>query len=492
MISLKNIKNLNKYLSPALLSVILCAIITGILLFIPPINGLADNGDFYRAMLSEGIYRLPLKHIQSINFIELKFGIMQYFNENHGAVFSSQSLVIKTALFLNKLFYSNKIFDIRFLALIYYVFYLGAIYLLTNSLVYPYKKKQSYFISLLVVFIFADSSFILYFNSFYAEPGMFIAALYIFSILISFARNCYKKQWPLAIFLWLAVIFLITNKQQNAPLALSFSVMLIGFFYINKEKKNIKKFITVFGIFSFLLSGVITYKMINKEFNTVNMFQSFSHGVLMETGDPTNKISKSGLDKQYALMRQQDYYPKNYAPIKPSNAYIENHLLDKYNVGWIVKYYLKNPKQFMNLLDVAAKDVMLVQVKAVGDFTRTSKRPPGSQVIYFTGYSAIMGSFFPRKFLFLCLIAVTLIIVYGVGFYIDLKAEKKYGILRFFLILCLMSIILFVPIVSIIGDGEADLAKHIFLVPVSIDLALLLVFSDILHGTLWSTSREVN
>ena len=104
-----------------------------------------------------------------------------------------------------------------------------------------------------------------------------------------------------------------------------------------------------------------------------------------------------------------------------------------------------------------------------------------------------MAAFFPGKFAFDCLLAVGFIAVYAVGFYLDLKAKRHLGILRFFLIFGLMTIVVFVPIVSIVGDGDADLAKHLFLIPVSLNIAALIFVSDIMNHTLWNTEiREVD
>lgn len=64
------------------------------------------------------------------------------------------------------------------------------------------------------------------------------------------------------------------------------------------------------------------------------------------------------------------------------------------------------------------------------------------------------------------------------------------GILRFFLILGLMTIVVFVPIVSIVGDGDADLAKHLFLIPISLNMALLIFVSDLINHTLWNTKGD--
>jgi hypothetical protein len=53
-----------------------------------------------------------------------------------------------------------------------------------------------------------------------------------------------------------------------------------------------------------------------------------------------------------------------------------------------------------------------------------------------------------------------------------------------------MTVVVFVPIISVIGDGDADLAKHLFMAPLSLDLVFILFISDILNHTLWHTKRE--
>lgn len=478
----------SKFVSPALLATVLAAIISGILLFVPPIHGLADNGDFYRSILSNGIYRLPTSYSQYSDFVITKFGIMQYFNENNVSVLSSQTIFIQIALLLNKLFYSRTIFDIRFMGLVYYLFYLGGIYLLTNAFVRPYRKVKSYVMGLLIVFIFADSAYTLYFNSFFAEPGMFILMLYLCASIISLARNIYSRRWPMTFLFFISTILLITNKQQNAPLALSFGVVAIGIMFLPHFRA--RRMATALGIVLVLMSGVGIYKSIGSEIVGANTFQTFSHGTLLETSDPTKKIERGGVDGQFALMRNENYYSKNYATLDPGSKYVKKHLMDKTGFAWIVRYYAGNLKQFNNLLDVAAKDVTAVQPRAVGNFVRNSGHKPGEQVKYFTVYSSLMGAFFPGKYAFDCLLAIGFIAVYSVGFYLDIKAKRYMGILRFFLIFGLMTVVVFVPIVSIVGDGDADLAKHLFLVPVSLNMSLLMFISDLINHTLWNTEGD--
>jgi hypothetical protein len=104
----------------------------------------------------------------------------------------------------------------------------------------------------------------------------------------------------------------------------------------------------------------------------------------METGDPSKQLEKAGVSQQYALMRMQEYYPRTYDTIQPSSKYVKKHLISKTGMGWLIKYYLQNPKQFNRLLDVSTKDIMVTQVKAVGNYTRDSGHKPGEHDKYFS------------------------------------------------------------------------------------------------------------
>lgn len=496
----KNVKQVKQRLSsaasyfqrivpPPLFATLICAALAAFVLFVPPINGLADNGDFYRALYSNGIYKLSEANYSYLDFVTQKFGLMKYFNEYSSVNFSSQPLFVKLAVLLNKLFYSQTIFDIRFMGLVNYVLYLGGIYLLTDALTYPTKKWHNYLIALLVVFIMGDSSFTLYFNSFFAEPQMLALTLYSFSSILLIARKRYRHNWPLFLLFIVSTVLLIANKSQNAPLALSFIVVATGLFFLPQLKK-VKKIYLSAGLALLLLTGGLTYTLIGKEFVDINSYQTFSHGVLLQTEDPSKELAKNGIDEQYALMQEQDYYPKQFATIQASGKYVKKNLISKLGFVWVIKYYATHLKQFGRLLDVAAGDTMLTQVKAVGDYTKDSGARPKKQLKFFTGYSQLMGAFFPQKFAFNCLLAVVFLTIYLIGFLNDLQKNQFEGALRFFLVAGFLTIFIFVPIISIIGDGDADLAKHLFMVPVSFDLILLLFISDIFNHRLWHSDRE--
>ena len=473
---------------PPLLATLLCAGLAAYVAFVPPINGLADNGDFYRAMYTNGIYKLLGTHYNYFDFVTQKFGLMKYYNDYRSVNFSSQPLFVKVAIGLNKLFYSKTVFDIRFMGIVNVIPYLGGIYLLTDALTYPAKRFRNYLIAGLVVLVFGDSSFTLYLNSFFAEPQMLGLTLISFSAVLLLARQRYRRRWPLVALYFVCTVLLITNKSQNAPLALSFVVVTIGLLFL--PHFNAMRVYLLAGMVMILITGGLTYKLIGQDFVDIDTYQTFSHGILTQTDDPSKDLAQNGIDEQYALMQSQDYYAKQFATIQASGSYVKKNLVSKLGVGWVLKYYATHLKQFGKLMDLAAADVMITQVKAVGDYTQASGAPAGKQLTFFTTYSQIAGAFFPQKFAFNCLLVVALVMVYLVGFYNDLRQQRIEGVLRFFLVLGFLSIFIFVPIISIIGDGDADLAKHLFMVPVSIDLIVLLFISDTLNHRLWHAYRE--
>lgn len=131
--------------TPALTAAIGVLIITVIALFTAPYVGMADNGDFFRIIYSNGLYfNLPDYDSQYFGYFVKQFGIYQYYNENSSMLVSSQSLFIKLAIGVNKLFFSKEVFDIRFQAAIYLVLYVAAVYLLIEAVTCRMSRRRGW------------------------------------------------------------------------------------------------------------------------------------------------------------------------------------------------------------------------------------------------------------------------------------------------------------------------------------------------------------
>lgn len=478
-----------KHISPGMFAVILTIILVAPLLFIGQVHGYADNGDFARAIRPNGIYPYQAANRSDyFGYVALRYHISHFFNETKSQVFSSQTIFIKVGLALNQLLFSRNVFNIRFMGVIYFVLFLGALYMLTQSFTQPLRRLRSYLIAIMVVLVFGDSAYTLYFNSFFAEPVGYIALLYAAAALLMLSRQHKQRRWPLVVLYLVSVIVLITSKQQNAPLALSFVLASCGLLFIPGLRR--KWLVVGSGIAAVCIAGVATYAMISQQFSDINLFQTFSYGIMFESPDYTKELPKTGIDGQYALDRNEAFNPPAFAPVLPSDHATQQGLTNKLSTGWVVRFLLTHPSQFMRLLDVAAKNQMNVQPRAVGDYTKQSGAKSLQQVRYMTGYSLLAETFYPRKYMFNVLLAIALLIMCAAAFYQDIRRGDSESGPRLMLVAALLSIVIFVPIVSVIGDGTADLAKHLFLVPVSLNLIFTMLIADALTGRLWHTYRK--
>ncbi|MFR3912201.1 MAG: hypothetical protein ACLTYB_13815 [Clostridium paraputrificum] len=89
---------LRQRISPQLLTFFLILIIGGITLFIRPIIGVADNGDYFRIMSSNNLYHLPIEEDKILGYFNKDYGIYEYYNESETLLISTQSFFIKFAL----------------------------------------------------------------------------------------------------------------------------------------------------------------------------------------------------------------------------------------------------------------------------------------------------------------------------------------------------------------------------------------------------------
>lgn len=224
------------YITPPIFAVLFIGILTCILLFISPINGLAENGQYFYVLNSNSLFINNPNTYPYADYFQKTYGIMQYFNQTSTKFVSVQQLFITLAIWLNKLFFSKTVFDIRFLGMVYLIFFLPAIYLLIKGLTAGVSIQKSYLMALLVIFILGDASYTIFFNSFYKEAVSYLASLYIFASCIYFYRGTKKRKEKVGMLVLLLIssIMLIGTSHQEYILVIGLVIVGIGLFkYMN-------------------------------------------------------------------------------------------------------------------------------------------------------------------------------------------------------------------------------------------------------------------
>ncbi|MEC0245196.1 hypothetical protein P4H65_05240 [Paenibacillus chitinolyticus] len=470
-----------RYVSPALLAALGVLLITGFALFVPPYIGVADNGDFFRSIYSEGLYfNLPDYDSQRFGYFVKQYGIYQYFNENGTTIVSSQSLFIKAALLLNQLLFSSVVFDIRFQALLFTLLLTAAVYLLVEALTWKVARKHGYLIALLAIFMFGDTGYTAYFSSFFGESIVYVMMLFVFASWLLMYRKRYNDYGLLALFV-ISTLILTTSKQQNAPVGIIVACMAVVLLWVRKEK--LFRLLTAGSLVLLFVSGVATYAMISKEFVNINQYHAMTRGVLMQSANPEDTLNSFEIDKQYAILKGSIFY-EPYATVDVNSPMLEKDFYSRYGFVSILTYYVTHPDKLSSMLNVAAKDAFTIRPTAMGNYEASAGKPFGTHAGFFSGYSVMKKGLSPKTYGFIVIWIVVLVGLYMPSFLAAFRARDPRLAQRLILIVTMIFIGLAGILVSIIGAGDADLAKHEFLFTVAFDLVTFMAVSDILSRRL--------
>lgn len=477
----------SSFLSPAMLASIGVLFITVIALFVPPYIGMADNGDYYRIIYGNGLYfHNPDYDSQYFGYFNKQFGIFQYYNENPIDVFSSQSLFIQLSIVLNKLFYSDQLFDIRIQAAIYLLLYTVAVYLFVESLTWKTPKKYGYPIAILAIFLFADTGYTAYFSSFFGESVVFIMLLFMMASGLLLYRSRYNDTAMLLLFVFSGVL-LTASKQQNAPVGIIVAFTGIVFIFIRKSKRY--RAMVSASLVLLLLVGIGTYALIPKEFVNINQYHAMTRGILMESDNPEEALKFFNIDKQYAILDKSIFYALN-TTIDVNSDILADDFYSKYGFVSILSYYLSHPKQAGKMLDLAAKSAFIIRPPAMGNYEMSVGKPFGAQTTFFSSYSLLKEKLAPRTFGFIVIWSCLIVGLYTPSFIAAIKARNSRHAIRLPLIVTLILFGLSGIAVSIIGAGDADLAKHVFLFTAAFDLVTFVFVADLIRKRLLRSDEE--
>ncbi|QAA30876.1 DUF2334 domain-containing protein [Clostridium manihotivorum] len=456
----------------ALLSI---SLICSITLFIRPLIGMADNGDFYRIIGPNGLYHISnCSNDTFFGYFNKQYGIYKYFNETGFMILSTHSLMIQVAIILNKLLNSREIFDIRFLALIYIVVTDFAAYFILKSFLKEMSlKRYKFFAVILFVLIFCDTGYIAYFNSFYGEAVNFSFFLLSIGLLIYMYSFDKIKVSYLLIFSVVSLIF-IGSKQQLAPVGIIYSLILFRLI-ITESSKSLKHALK-FLIALFVICSAIFYFSIVGPFDYINRYHSMTRGVLIDEPGPEEILKEFNINPQYAMLAGNTFY--NPIPvIQPEDDKLMKEFYSKYSFGSIIKYYLKNPAALGKMLSIASENGYSIRPTAMGNYEKIEGKAFGQKASFFTIYSYIKSRYLPHNIFFTMIVIVSYFFfsIKDYIYYLRTKDVKHQLIEEVFLAVFLIGISQ--VFVSILGAGDADLSKHLFMFNLSFDM--LLYFSCI-------------
>lgn len=438
-------------------------------LFMPPIIGLADNGDFWRVMKWNGIQYLPGEENGHLfSYIHRTFVVQP---ETRWRFYvSSEVLFVHLGYLLNKLVSKSGLFDIRILGFVHTVFFLVGL-LLILRVGKEIKFPLLAILSLFLILVFCDAGYITYFNSFYAEPASLIFLLFTvgFGLKIVFQQGACPR-YLLAFFV--AGVLFIGAKHQNSILGVILALFMFRLAFVWPQKKWRLVSIILAGLFC--VSSFVFYQSTPKFFKEAVLYNGVFYEILKKSSTPERDLVELGLDPELLTLKGTHAF----MPDTPINdPAFRKKFFSLMGFRKIVTFYLRHPERLWALIRKGAESTSLMRFPGyLGNFEKSAGYAPGTQTQTFAFWSNLKERFFPRSLFFLLISCV----FYPVGLFsirLTLRSTKGQLFLDWLLLLALMFVCQFLT--SVLAGGEQDLVKHLFLFNTLIDISILSIFGGL-------------
>jgi hypothetical protein len=470
-----------KYIKENYLIEMIVLIITGIILlntlFIYPVVGKSDNGDFVRLYTFAGLKDLGTTvETHFDGYFHLKYlisGVGSSFFTGRNWTFGV--IILKAAVFFQSLFsgFKNTLFDIRYQTFIYCLLFLAALFLIMRFS--KLAKGLKLAAGILFILFFTDVGYIAYFNSFFGEAAVitfFFLSFGTFLYLIS-RENPEPVHF---ILFFLASAGFLTSKTQEIPLLLFMLIVYGGLYGFYKEKKQ--RITVIAGSLLVIALCVNTYMRIDDYVNKCNLYQSVFTGVLKDSKTPEEDLKKLGLDTKFSVLAGTNFFQNNLAYDQMGKELLEG-FYPKVSTFKVLAFYLKNPDRLWQKMNASAKNAyefyylnksnfakgQFTESKPVNNFrlklANSNKYKPLQNNIYiFIGFSAVF---------------------FGVITFYFFKSRERYTRLLMIMLLFILAAGASQSVLPFVGSGEADFGKHLFLINLAYDTMLIVTIIWILN-----------
>jgi hypothetical protein len=468
--------DIRRYLAVA--AVLAALLLAGWLLFFPPFIGVADNGDFSRLMRIAGFRYLDDSETYEERYFHYAHQFFGY-KSNWGSFYvTSQVILLAVIGWVARLFH-HEIFDIRWFGAVYTLLYAMAVYLVVrHAPEVPGRKTATAVVSaaigLMVIFVLGDVGYLAYFQSFYGEPYAYAGMLLAAASALAMASGT-RPQASLLFIYFAASFAVVTSKVQYAPLGLVFIllawriyVMNAGTFRLSQVKAGI----------AVLLAGTAVMLAAPNGLKQINLYQSVFFGILKDSPDLARDMRELGIPERYAVLAGTNYFQRDTA-IPQDDPDLQREVLKQLSHMDVAKYYLLHPDRFIQKMKKAAENAKQIRPYYLGNYDRASGKPPRAMADDFSWWSTWKARHLPASLTFFAC-SFGLYFAAAAIWWIRTASRRMRLALETMAAVALAGVFSFV--IPVLGDGEADLGKHLFMFNVCFDMMVLSAAAAFVYG----------
>lgn len=269
-------------------------------LILPPVVGLADNGDFVKVI---GRFGLNAKVYRTYEFVDT---VYEFHPERRwvSEFYSTEIPLAIPALALNSLFSQAGTFDLRFIGIVHGALFLAALWLFAPLLANA-SRALRLCLYVLVLLIYSDVIYVSGLNSFYMDEPAYLFLL--LSAVLYLRLLCWRKKQD-AILLLLCALLLVTAKTQHALLGFWFAALL--FVARGVLAPAWRKVFAAGGVCIMLASFLMLWRGAPRDYASAPLYNVIFLQILPHSGNVEGTLKSLGLDDSYRpLIGKNAFWP---------------------------------------------------------------------------------------------------------------------------------------------------------------------------------------
>jgi hypothetical protein len=439
-------------------------------LWLPPVLGVADNGDYARLLVPLGLRHTaagpgqPYTSFVDRTYERVPPGPRWYL--------TSAEIPARIAVRLAALAGQRRRFDLRFLSVLYGLAHLVGCGLLLLA-AFELRGIGRWVAAALLVALLTDAYHVAYFNSFYAE-GFVIALFTVMAgcaaLLLGARPPRPAARWALLFGYFACAMLIVSAKPQHIPLALplaAFGALLAARGWDEGPRRRAALALAAVGGAALLSLGAWSYRNSWRGLNNMLPYLAIFLDLVPHSPDPRQDLAELGLDPEWVRYAGVSPFPADSPLRDPEFAGAFAARIRPYSPAL---FYLSRPARLHDFLARCAGLAFVTRLSYMGYVEAAPGRRARSQP--WSWWTAARERLVPRRLASLLIFFVgggTLALVAAVRR--SSGATGRAGALGFALVVVALSELL---TAAFFGGGTADLQKHLYLFHLAFDGAVLL------------------
>ena len=362
-------------------------------LLVPPIVGLADNGDFSRVAGALGIF--PPEDLGDAAFFS--WIVPQYrFDPSriwlHGlCCYSSQTLFGIASLPVGLAVSPPSRFDLRATGIVNGLALLTAVGWLLYAL-RPLSRRLRILGGLLLLVVFSDVTYVSLLNSFYTEPAALVFLLAALGFALLLARTPNPPAWLAAAFFLVSALF-ATSRPQNA--LLGFFLAILGWRLARYDRRS-RRGLVVCAALALCVVSFAYSRSTPRLLNRIYLYGAVFRQVLPNSPDPRGDLVQLGLppdlDRFVGI--------SGFSPEAPVDDESFQRIFEKVSYRKLAEFYVARPERLRKALERGAGQAFEMRPFGLGNYARETGKPPRALSRTFSAWSQAKARLAPGRLWF--------------------------------------------------------------------------------------------